>query len=79
MQDHDDDGESAAGSRLLHLLQIMDVTNVVVVVTRWYGGILLGPSRFTHINNAARSLLEASSIIDTNQQDGTSKQSKRRS
>jgi hypothetical protein len=24
--------------RLLHLLQILDVTNVVVIVSRWYGG-----------------------------------------
>jgi hypothetical protein len=24
--------------RLLHLLQILEVTNVVVIVSRWYGG-----------------------------------------
>jgi hypothetical protein len=35
-------GESAAGGRLLHLLNILDVQNVCVVVSRWYGGILLG-------------------------------------
>lgn len=57
LQDYDDDGETAAGSRLLHLLQIVDAINVVVVVSRWFGGILLGPDRFKHINNAARSLL----------------------
>ncbi|EDO28189.1 predicted protein, partial [Nematostella vectensis] len=39
IQDCDDDGESAAGSRLLHLLEILQVKNVVVVVSRWYGGI----------------------------------------
>ena len=44
-QDCDDDGETAAGSRLLHLLQLMDVWNVLVVVSRWYGGIQLGPDR----------------------------------
>lgn len=62
-QDCDDDGESAAGGRLLHLLQILDARNVAVVVSRWYGGVLLGPARFTHINNAARNLLEASGYI----------------
>ena len=31
MQDFDDDGESAAGSRLCKLLQIKDVTNVLVL------------------------------------------------
>lgn len=52
-----DDGEVHAGSRLLHLLQIVDAKNVMVVVTRWYGGIHLGPDRFKHINNCARILL----------------------
>ncbi|KAM4548046.1 protein IMPACT isoform 1-T1 [Odontesthes bonariensis] len=57
LQDCDDDGETAAGGRLLHLLQILDVRNVLVVVSRWYGGILLGPDRFKHINNSARNIL----------------------
>ncbi|XP_078024629.1 protein IMPACT isoform X3 [Epinephelus lanceolatus] len=37
--------------------QILDVRNVMVVVSRWYGGILLGPDRFKHINNCARNIL----------------------
>ncbi len=35
MQDSDDDGESAAGGRLLHMLQIAGAENVVVIVSRW--------------------------------------------
>ncbi|KAG9245933.1 ribosomal protein S5 domain 2-type protein [Calycina marina] len=54
-QDCDDDGETAAGSRVLHLLQVMDVWNVMVIVTRWYGGHQLGPKRFSIINIAARN------------------------
>ncbi|KAL5047330.1 hypothetical protein BDW71DRAFT_179877 [Aspergillus fruticulosus] len=57
IQDCDDDGETAAGGRLLHLMQLMDVWDVVVVVTRWYGGILLGPDRFRIINAAGRDAL----------------------
>uniref|UniRef100_A0A4W3HCH0 Impact RWD domain protein n=1 Tax=Callorhinchus milii TaxID=7868 RepID=A0A4W3HCH0_CALMI len=57
LQDCEDDGETAAGGRLLHLMQILDVRNVMVVVSRWYGGILLGPDRFKHINNSARNIL----------------------
>ncbi|XP_069477029.1 protein IMPACT isoform X2 [Ambystoma mexicanum] len=57
LQDCEDDGETAAGGRLLHLMQILDARNVMVVVSRWYGGILLGPDRFKHINNCARTLL----------------------
>lgn len=56
-QDCDDDGETAAGGRLLHLMQLMDVWNVVVVVSRWYGGVHLGPDRFRLINAAARDAL----------------------
>ncbi len=36
---------------------------MAVVVSRWYGGILLGPARFTYINNAARELLDACGYI----------------
>ncbi len=63
LQDYDDDGETAAGARMLHLLQVADCRNVVVVVSRWFGGVLLGPSRFTFINNAARMLLEREGFI----------------
>lgn len=59
IQDCDDDGETAAGGRLLHLMHLMDVWNVVVVVTRWYGGVKLGPDRFRLINVVAREVLVA--------------------
>ena len=59
LQDSDDDGEAAAGGRLLQLLQLVQAENVAVVVSRWYGGILLGPARFALINNTARQLLDA--------------------
>lgn len=53
-QDCNDDGETAAGGRVLHLMQLMDLWNVMVVVTRWYGGHQLGPKRFSIINTTAR-------------------------
>jgi len=53
-QDCDDDGETAAGGRVLHLMQLMDLWNVMIVVTRWYGGQKLGPARFGIINGVAR-------------------------
>ncbi|KAJ5099696.1 hypothetical protein N7532_006697 [Penicillium argentinense] len=57
VQDYDDDGETAAGGRLLHVMQLMDVWNVLVVVSRWYGGIQLGPARFRLINDVGRDAL----------------------
>ncbi|KAI7791158.1 protein IMPACT [Triplophysa rosa] len=67
LQDCEDDGETAAGGRLLHLLQILDVHNVLVVVSRWYGGIQLGPDRFKHINNCARNILVQEGYTDTSE------------
>ena len=55
--DNDDDGEDAAGGKLAELLSNIKAENVLVVVSRWFGGILLGPSRFGIINNCARTLL----------------------
>jgi phage terminase large subunit-like protein len=55
--DNDDDGEDGAGVKLAQLLDVMKAQGVLIVVSRWYGGIHLGPDRFKLINNAARSLL----------------------
>ncbi|XP_054714131.1 protein IMPACT-like [Uloborus diversus] len=78
LQDCEDDGETKAGSILLHLLQILNVVNVLVVVSRWYGGIHLGPDRFKHINNAARILLcELGLTNDEKTSSGTSKSQKK--
>lgn len=62
-QDCDDDGETAAGSRLLHLMQLMDLWDVMVVVTRWYGGQKLGPRRFALINQAARDAFVRAGLV----------------
>lgn len=56
-QDCDDDGESAAGSRVLHLLQVMEAWGVLVVVSRWFGGVKLGPDRFRIINQVVREVV----------------------
>eukprot|EP01041_Mallomonas_annulata_P004710 gene4710-9332_t len=56
--DYDDDGETAAGGRLAELLRLMPADGVAVIVTRYFGGVKLGPDRFKFINNAARQMLE---------------------
>ncbi|UMM15120.1 hypothetical protein L5515_002676 [Caenorhabditis briggsae] len=55
--DCEDDGEHGASSKMLELMDRMKANNVMVVVTRWYGGIHLGPDRFRHINNLTRQIL----------------------
>jgi hypothetical protein len=56
--DNDDDGETAAGARLAEMIRLMGVDGVAVIVSRWFGGTLLGPDRFKYICNSARKLLE---------------------
>ncbi|OCH90571.1 ribosomal protein S5 domain 2-like protein [Obba rivulosa] len=55
----DDGGERYAGGRVLRVMQAEGVLDAVVVVSRWYGGIMLGPARFTHIETCTREVCHA--------------------
>ena len=48
----DDDGEKWAGDKVLGILKASEQFGLVVVV-RWYGGVMLGPRRFEHIVDVA--------------------------
>lgn len=52
----DDDGEKYSGKRLEKVLNELNAEGAVMVA-RWYGGVLLGPVRFTHIENTAREAI----------------------
>ncbi|KAJ9628781.1 hypothetical protein H2203_002683 [Taxawa tesnikishii (nom. ined.)] len=54
----DDDGEKYGGKRVLKVLEDMNAEGSLVVA-RWYGGVMLGPVRFTHIENCARDAVRA--------------------
>lgn len=41
-----DDGESGCGKFMLEVMKEASVTNTLVVLTRWYGGVMLGPDRW---------------------------------
>ena len=58
----DDDGETGAGDKLLNFLQSANISSVVVMVTRWYGGIHLGPQRFRVIIQAATASLQRAGL-----------------
>uniref|UniRef100_A0A6B2L8Y7 RWD domain-containing protein n=1 Tax=Arcella intermedia TaxID=1963864 RepID=A0A6B2L8Y7_9EUKA len=53
LEDRDDDGEGGAGDKILYVLQTRKQINLIVVVSRWYGGIHLGQARFKHIADCA--------------------------
>lgn len=57
---------------------MMDAWNVVVVVSRWFGGTHLGPDRFKHINSAAReAVIEGHFAVDKNEKPGNAKNAKK--
>jgi putative IMPACT (imprinted ancient) family translation regulator len=47
-----DDGENGAGNIILYYLKANNLNNVVIAVSRYYGGIKLGPDRFKDIKKA---------------------------
>ena len=54
----EDDGEFGAGRRLMDLLRENDAENILVCVTRWYGGRHIGPARFQMVIDNAKSVLQ---------------------
>ena len=58
-----DDGEHMAGFKLLELLRNHNINNILVVVTRWYGGTHVGPQRFRCITETAMKALECAGVI----------------
>lgn len=64
VHDNDDDGEKGSGAKLASLLELIGAYNVLVVVSRWYGGQLLGPARFKWIAGVARTGLVQGGFID---------------
>ncbi|KAF8908045.1 ribosomal protein S5 domain 2-type protein [Mucidula mucida] len=55
----EDDGEQWAGERVLKVMKAEAVIDAVLVVSRWYGGTMLGPVRFTHIETCATEVCHA--------------------
>ncbi|KAK0569920.1 hypothetical protein OC861_000502 [Tilletia horrida] len=55
----DDDGEKWGASKIAKVLKEENAEDVIVFVSRWYGGIMLGPDRFVHITNVARATVRA--------------------
>lgn len=56
-QSSDDDGENGGGAHLLKILQESKLVNAMLVVSRWYGGIFLGPDRWQIMSSVAREAL----------------------
>lgn len=53
-----DDGEQGAGMCILREMQRENAQNMLLIVTRYYGGIQLQNDRFKHVINACKILFE---------------------
>jgi len=53
-----DDGETGAGNVILRILKKENFIDIIVVVTRWFGGIKLMNDRFKHIQDATKYILD---------------------
>jgi len=60
----EDDDEQWAGARILKVMKAEAVIDAVVIVSRWYGGIMLGPIRFTHIEDCVREVCRVFRLKD---------------
>lgn len=65
-QDFKNDGEAGAGTIMLHVMEMTDVRNVVVVVSRFFDGTHIGSDRFRHIKNCTREALVNGGFIKKN-------------
>lgn len=57
LESSSDDGETGGGNHLLSILQSSNLTNVLLVVSRWYGGIMLGTDRWRIMTDVSRDAL----------------------
>jgi len=53
-----DDGEVGAGMVILRVMQKEDVTNCIICVTRWFGGVKLMSDRFKHVQDATKYAID---------------------
>ena len=54
-----DDGESGAGLVIVRMLERADLTDHLIVVTRWYGGVKLGGDRFRRVQDCVAAYLDS--------------------
>ncbi|OJT10583.1 Protein IMPACT [Trametes pubescens] len=56
-------GEAGAGERLERLLELSQCEDVIVVVFRWHGGVMLGSDRWKCISGVAKEALEEGGFL----------------
>lgn len=52
-----DDGETGAGMVILRIMQKEEISDCIICVTRWFGGVKLMGDRFKHVQDATKYAL----------------------
>ncbi len=65
MEYTEDDGEYGGSRRILQEMQTANVMNRVIVVSRWYSGVKLGPKRFTIIAQCTKAAINKTYNVST--------------
>jgi putative IMPACT (imprinted ancient) family translation regulator len=73
----DDDGEAHAGIQVLQAMQQAGAENCAVMVTRWFGGVLLHGDRFRIITTQALDVLKANGFIPERHKEQQTKSKKK--
>lgn len=58
LEGKNDDGETGAGMCILHELQRKDARNLLLIVTRYFGGVHLQNDRYKHVIDACKIFFE---------------------
>ena len=53
-----DDGETGAGMVILRVMQKENISNSIICVTRWFGGVKLMGDRFKHVQDATKYAID---------------------
>lgn len=64
-QGFNDNNEGGSGLRILGMLDRLHIVNILVVVSRWYGGTPLGPARFKCISDVGIEALKMGGFLDS--------------
>lgn len=65
-QGYHDNGEGGSGLRLQGMLDRIRLINILVVVSRWYGGTPLGPARFKCISDVGMESVKNGGYLNIN-------------
>ena len=57
LEESNDDGENGGGKHLLSVMQSDNIVGMLLIVTRWYGGIMLGTDRWRIMSQVSRDAL----------------------